>query len=69
MGEVLEWFDQTGVSFVRGLPSPTLGAAPAGDALFAPEPAGNAFDHLLVQTEQLWRGNKEGGFFLMIGRK
>ena len=69
MGEVLEWFDQTGVSFVRGLPSPTLRAAPAGDALFAPEPAGNAFDHLLVQTEQLRRGNKEGGFFLMIGRR
>lgn len=69
MGEVLDWFDQTGVRFIRGLPSTTLGDAPEEGGIFEPEPVGNAFDRLLVQTELIWRGSREGGFFLMIGRK
>ena len=69
MGEVLDWFDRTDVSFVRGVPSLTPGAGPADAGLFAPESPGSRFDRLLVQGVQIWRGSKEGGFFLMIGRK
>ena len=29
----------------------------------------SAFDRGIVQAAQIWRGNKEGGFFLLIGRK
>ena len=60
-------FGKTGVRFVRGVPSTTLDGG-LHAALFSPEPAGNTFDHFLVQVEQVWRGNREGGFFLMIGR-
>ncbi len=37
--------------------------------LFSPESPGNGFDRMLVQGTQIWRGSKEGGFFLMIGKK
>ena len=69
MGEVLDWFDRTDVSFVRGVPSLTPGGGLADAGLFAPESPGSRFDRLLVQGAQIWRGSKEGGFFLMIGRK
>jgi carbamoyltransferase len=69
MGEVLDWFDRTDLSFVRGVPSLTPGGGPADAGLFAPESPGSRFDRMLVQGAQVWRGSKEGGFFLMIGRK
>jgi carbamoyltransferase len=68
IGEVLDWFDETGLDFVRGIPSVTGGSAGEGD-LFAPEPAGSAFDHATVQAKQIITGSREGGFFLMIGRR
>jgi hypothetical protein len=68
MGEVLDWFDQTGVEFVRGVPSLTPAGEVDAGGLFEPESPGTAFDRGLVQAAQIWRGNKEGGFFLLIGR-
>jgi len=69
-GEVMRWFAECGLEFVRGLPSVTLDGEPlAGDALFTPERPGTAFDHLLAQAAQVLTGNREGGFFIMIGRK
>jgi hypothetical protein len=48
----------------------TLDGEPlAGDALFTPERPGSSFDHLLAQAAQVVTGNREGGFFIMIGRK
>jgi SAM-dependent methyltransferase len=70
MGEVLGWFADAGLDFVRGVPSTKLGgeALPAG-GLFAPESPGSWFDRLIVQAVQIGAGSREGGFFLMIGRK
>jgi carbamoyltransferase len=68
--EVLRWFDETGLAFVRGLPSVRPGVASVPeDGLFAPKPVGSRLDHQLVELAQIRAGNKEGGFFLMIGRK
>jgi SAM-dependent methyltransferase len=67
IGEVLDWFDETGLNFVRGIPSTT--GSPSGDDLFAPEPPGSALNHATVQAKQIITGSREGGFFLMIGRK
>jgi carbamoyltransferase len=69
--EVLRWFRETSIDFVRGLPSVRLGGAPAtsGDGLFTPELVGSRFDHHLAQLAQVRSGSREGGFFLMIGRK
>jgi len=68
--EVLGWFRACGIEFVRAVPSVTLeNAAQAGEGLFDPEPAGTAFERRLAEWAQVSSGNREGGFFLMIGRK
>ena len=59
-----------GSSFVRGIPSTT--AEPEGlegADLFEPRPPGSGFDHFLVQARQIFAGQREGGFFLLIGRR
>jgi SAM-dependent methyltransferase/uncharacterized protein YbaR (Trm112 family) len=69
MGEVLDWFDRTGLEFVRGVPSLTpLDGEPEG-GLFEPTDPGRSSDHFLAQLRQIGAGSREGGFFVMIGRK
>jgi 2-polyprenyl-3-methyl-5-hydroxy-6-metoxy-1,4-benzoquinol methylase len=70
IGEVLRWFDKTGFDFINGIPKikafePFLD----NERLFKSNPRGSWVDHFLVQTNLLFTGSKEGGFFLMIGRK
>jgi len=71
MGEVLRWFEETGLRFVRGVPA----LRPQDDGLggrdlFEPQPAGGALERAAVQgREILAPGQKEGGFFVMIGRR
>jgi carbamoyltransferase len=69
IGEVLGWFDENSVEFVRGVPPVTPEADSLEDDLFAPCPRGTALDHFVAQAHQIVTGNREGGFFLMIGRK
>jgi len=47
---VLWWFEQTGIEFVRGIPSlrPDDDGL-AGESLFEPQPRGKALDRLIVQ--------------------
>ncbi len=70
VAEVLRWFETTRLEFVRGVPSvtPSLPDLP-GDGLFSSQPVGTGIDHLIAQTVQIVTGNREGGFFLTIGRK
>ena len=68
--EVLLWFKKTGIEFVHGVPSVTPGLQDIeGKNLFHPEPRGTTLDHWLVETREIVTGNREGGFFIMIGRK
>jgi carbamoyltransferase len=69
IGEVLDWFERAGIEFVRGVPSPALGGDLGEDSLFEPGPRGRGIEHLLVQLGQVVTGSREGGFFVMIGRK
>ncbi|MDO8431280.1 MAG: class I SAM-dependent methyltransferase [Candidatus Binatus sp.] len=68
--EVLGWFDKTGFEFINGIPATTPFAG-VGDehGLFEATPKGNSLDHLLVQLAMILKGGREGGFFVMIGRK
>ena len=69
IGEVLNWFEDTGLEFVRGVPSVTDEPGDVGDrTLFDRTEAGSAWDHFRVQAKQVAAGNREGGFFVMIGR-
>ncbi|WP_165741824.1 carbamoyltransferase N-terminal domain-containing protein [Candidatus Thiosymbion oneisti] len=70
-GEVLRWFEQTGLELVRGIPAlrPDDDGL-AGESLFEPQPRGTALERLVVQASQIIApGQAEGGFFTMIGRK
>jgi carbamoyltransferase len=70
IGEVLEWFEESGLEFVRGIPSVTPGSNGWGHGnLFEPTDKGTKLDHLLVQAREILTGSREGGFFIMIGRK
>jgi carbamoyltransferase len=68
-GEVLRWFDDNGLEFIRGVPSVTPNPETLGADLFQTRPRGSALDHFVAQANQIVTGNREGGFFLMIGRK
>jgi carbamoyltransferase len=68
--EVLAWFDEQGLQFVRGVPSVSPVPRLAADAgIFDEEPRGTRIEHLLAQIRQIVTGNREGGFYLMVGRK
>ena len=68
IGEVLGWFAAANLDFVRGVPSTTGGADFTG-GLLTPTAPGTAVDHFRAQLRHIASGNREGGFFLMIGRK
>jgi len=69
-GEVLRWFQRTGVEFVSSIPHMTAWTPFRSDEqLFAPRPAGNRVHRALVQLHMLVRGGREGGLFMMIGRR
>lgn len=70
IGEVLIWFDRAGVEFMNGIPKPlAFEQVTSEERLFEKTPRGTRLDHLLVQLGLLLRGGREGGFFVMIGRK
>jgi SAM-dependent methyltransferase len=68
--EVLGWFARTGIEFVRGVPATGAGEGDGADAtLFEAADPGSKWDHFRVQMGQIVEGNREGGFFIMIGRR
>lgn len=70
IGEVLRWFERCGVEFVNGIPKVTAsGTFSPEERLFESNSRGSALDHVLVQLSMLLTGGREGGFFIMIGRK
>ena len=70
VGEVLQWFDECGLDFVRGIPSPALGEDALDVAnLFEEGQRGGPLAHFLTQLKTVATGNREGGFFIMIGQK
>jgi SAM-dependent methyltransferase len=69
MNEVLSWFDRYGVDFVNGIPHPDGSSFADSERLFAPHAAGSAASRLITQVGLLASGGKDGGLFIMIGRK
>jgi hypothetical protein len=57
------------VEFVRGVPSVASTGEHDDGMLFEPADPGSAWDHFRVQMTQIVAGNREGGFFVMIGRR
>ena len=70
MDETLEWFDEAGIRFVRGLPSTVLGSRFSLDyrsSVLDEEPRGSRLDRLFSQLQQLLQ-DTEGGLFAVVDR-
>jgi SAM-dependent methyltransferase len=69
-GELIAWFKKEGFEYVNGIPKPVpFEHFSSDEKLFAKNPEGSALDHFLAELAQLFGGDREGGFFLMIGIK
>lgn len=68
--EVLRWFEKENFNFINGIPKVKASQTfSENENLFKPSPRGSLFDHLLVQSRLVFTGIREGGFFVMIGKK
>ena len=67
--EVLRWFDASGVDFLSSLPPADGGSFGAGSRLFQPQRRGRRLEHLATELRMLLEGGRDGGLFIMIGRK
>jgi SAM-dependent methyltransferase len=69
MGEVLRWFRDSQVEFVSSIPS--IGDVEFGDdePLFENHSVGTRLGRFSSELEMLISGGKDGGLFIMIGRK
>jgi SAM-dependent methyltransferase len=69
MDEVLQWFARYGVEFVNGVPHPDGSSFEPRERLFEPHAAGYRITRVATQMDMLLSGGKDGGLFIMIGRK
>lgn len=68
--DVLEWFGKNGIEYVNAVPKIRLGQRfTSSDSLFEPQSVGSGFEHLLCQLKWIFTEGREGGFFILIGRK
>jgi hypothetical protein len=70
MGEVLHWFDENGFEFTNAVPKTSVWEPFSNDErLFETARRGTTFERGLAQARMFFTGNREGGFYIMIGRK
>ena len=69
MGEVLRWFERYGVDFVNAIPHLDGSDFTERENLFQPHSKGGTPNRFLTQMGMLLSGGKDGGLFIMIGRK
>jgi SAM-dependent methyltransferase len=68
--ELSGWMDEAGFDFVNSIPKPEPGPVLTPDEqLFEPRPYGTALSRVFSQLADLGNGYREGGFFIVIGRK
>ena len=70
IGEVLRWFDASNYTFVNSIPKAlAFESFGSDDRLFEAHPSGSRLDHAIVQLGMLLNGGREGGLFIVIGRR
>ncbi|MDD5080206.1 MAG: methyltransferase domain-containing protein [Candidatus Omnitrophica bacterium] len=70
IGEVLRWFDNTGFDFINSIPKPkAFDIFSQTEKLFEPNAPGDLLDRFLIQARMSFTGNRDGGLFIMIGKK
>ena len=68
--EVIGWLRRIGFAFVKSVPRsrPSPGLSDC-ESLFQPEEPGNWLERAIVELGMIRSGSREGGFFIVIGRK
>ena len=70
LDEVLDWMDECGLEFTNSIPKPVPGPALGEEErLFAPRRRGSAVTRVLSQVASVGSGHREGGLFVVVGRK
>jgi SAM-dependent methyltransferase len=70
IGEGIKWLERGGFEFVKSIPrTKPFQPISLADNLFTPEQPGNFFQRMMVELGMTFRGSREGGFFVVIGRK
>lgn len=68
--EVLSWFDKAEFEFINSIPHlKAFASFSSEEKLFKKHLKGGWFDYLFTNFKLLMTGGKEGGLFIMIGRK
>jgi SAM-dependent methyltransferase len=68
IGEALKWFHEYGFEYINSIPKIT-GVFSENEKLFKKNNPGNPFDRFICQFNSLIKEDKQGGYFIMIGRK
>lgn len=70
IGEGIRWLEEQGFEFLRSIPKGRLFAGFGGDEnLFEAEEQGSALERWIFEVSMGLTGFREGGFFVVIGRK
>jgi carbamoyltransferase len=70
LGEVFSWLEEDGFDFVNSIPKPLLEPELTdGERLFEARDPGTALSRVASQIASLGDGYREGGFFVVIGRR
>jgi SAM-dependent methyltransferase len=68
--DILGWFEKNAIEYVNAVPKIRLGRRfTSADSLFEPQAAGSRVEHLLCQFRWIFTEGREGGFFILLGRK
>jgi ubiquinone/menaquinone biosynthesis C-methylase UbiE len=70
LGEVIRWMEEDGLEFINSIPKPRVGRTlDEGEDMFAPRDPGTALSRIASQLADMGSGYREGGFFIVIGRR
>lgn len=70
VGELMSWFERTGVKFIKSVPkTQAFSGFLAEERLFSPEAPGNPIERRLVEFGMAFTASREGGYFMVIGKK
>ena len=67
---MLGWLDEDGFDFVNSIPKPRGGEElGTHERMFASHDPGTAVSRFMSQLSSMGSGYREGGFFIVIGRR
>jgi SAM-dependent methyltransferase len=68
--EAMGWLEEDGFDFVNSIPKPEPGPVLGSrENLFAPRGSGSSVSRVMSQLANMGSGYREGGFFIVIGRR